>query len=260
MDSFKNIPLYPQNDKSFLEHFEGVFDSVYIGFLPFFTINDRNFNNFDYKKAVEVTLEQARMQDDIFNNIEASNATIHIRNVSYPSDEEILAHGKIVPWFDVLNSAGLASKSDLYKALKTSIGAYNENYARPDLAKKLDRFTRTAQVWQPGEGHYDVLTLVKIYNSFRLLGITHIIVEDEFLETRKELILDNITHEKFIEEISGKDYYIYSADQSILFSIDWDSFFFIICSSSSKIARIIEQEEFDGFFASSITTHTWEDN
>lgn len=258
MNPFKNIPLYPQDDKPFLEHFKGVFDSVYICFLPFFTLNDRNSNNFDFKNSVEVTLEQARMLDDIFSNIQASNATIHIRNVKYPTDYEILAQGRIVPWFDVLNHAGLASNSDLYKALKISIGAYHYNCTRPDLAKKLEGFTRTAQVWQPGEGHYDVFTLVKIYNSFRLLGIKHIIVEDEFLETRKELFLDKITQEKFLEEIGGKDYYIYSADQSILFSIDWDSFFFIICSSPSKIARIIKQQEFDGFYASSITTHTWE--
>lgn len=259
MDPFKEQKFYPQDDNQpFLEYFSSVFNTVYIGFFSFFTIRDNNFENYNFNKSVKITLEQARKQDQNFEKIKATNAIIYSRNVNYPSNDEILRKGTIVSWLDVKNGSGLASNSDLYKALKTSIGAYNEDYSRPALAKKLEQFTKDTQVWAPGEGQYDVLTLRKIYNSFILLGKRHIIVEDEFLESRKELILGELTPEEFIEQISGKDYYIYSADQSLLFSLDWDSFFFIICYSSPSVAQIVEKQNFEGFFANSKTIHRWE--
>jgi hypothetical protein len=261
MDHFNDKMLYPQDEnKSFLEHFDGLYSTVYLSLFPFFIIKDKDFEKYDFKKSVEITFEQARKQDDIFEKLEESNATIYTTNIDYPSDEEILNQGIIVPWLDVRNGAGLSSDSDLYKALKTSIGAYNKDYSRPDLAKKLEQFTKVAQVWEPGEGQYDILTLRKIYNSFKSLGIRHIIVVDEFFVTRKELMLDQIALEKFTEEIGGKDYYIYSADKSILFSLDWDSFFFIICYSSASTGKIIDAQNFEGFFANSATTHGWELN
>ena len=259
MDPFKEQKFYPQDhDQPFLEYFDSVFNTVYIGLFPFFTIRDKDCEKYDFNKSVEITLEQARKQDRNFEKLKATNATIYSRNVKYPTNEEILEQGTVVSWLDVKNGAGLASNSDLYKGLKTSIGAYNKDYSRPDLAKRLDQFTKKTQVWAPAEGQYDVITLRKIYNSFILLGKRHIIVEDEFLESRKELMLGELTPEEFIEEISGKDYYIYSADQSLLFSLDWDSFFFIICYSSPSVEQVVEKQDFEGFFANFNTTHNWE--
>jgi hypothetical protein len=259
MDPFNDQIFYPQDDNQpFLEHFGSVFNRVYLSFFPFFTVEDQDIQEYDFNKSVEITLEQARKQDHNLEKIKATNATIYSRNVNYPSDYEILKQGRTVSWLNVREGAGLATNSELNKALKTSIGAYNKDIRRPDLAEKLEIFIRKAQVWTPGEGQYDVLTLRKIYNSFILLGKRHIIVEDEFLETRKELMLGEITREKFIEEISGKDYFIYSADRSVLFSLDWDSFFFIICYSSPCMDKIIEEQHFEGFFADSKTTHRWE--
>jgi hypothetical protein len=259
MDPFKEQKFYPRDDNQpFLEYFGSVFNTVYIGLFSFFTIRDNDFEKYNFNKSVKTTLEQARKQDHNFEKLNSTNATIYSRNVNYPSNDEILGQGTIVTWLDVKNGSGLATNSDLYKALKTSIGAYNEDYSRPDLAKKLEQFTKDTQVWAPGEGQYDVITLRKIYNSFVLLGKRHIIVEDEFLESRKELMLGELTPEEFIEQISGKDYYIYSADHSLLFSLDWDSFFFIICYSSPSVAQIIEGQGFEGFFANFKTTHNWE--
>lgn len=105
--------------------------------------------------------------------MEATGATIYSRNSCYPEENEILQQGMIVTWEGVRDGAGLIGNSDLYKALKTTIGAYNENFSRPDLAIKLQRFVQKAQIWLPGEGQFDVLTLRKIYNCFVLLEHTH---------------------------------------------------------------------------------------
>ena len=256
MDPFSDQELYPQYDRMFLDHFKGLFDSVFVGFFPFFKIQD--FNASDYRKSLEISLEDARNQDEVFRNITATNATIYTRNTNYPSEKEISTKGTIVTWAVVRKGAGFNSNSELCKALKTSIGAYNLEFARPDLAKKLETFVKKAKLWVPGEGAFDVLTSLKIYHTFVSLGKKFIVIVDEHYQTKRELNLNDLTAEEFTQEIGGKDYYIYSADKSILFSVDWDSFFFLICSTSTLLKRIIESQEFEGFFAGPMTTHGWE--
>jgi len=39
-DPFNQQQLYPPYDQSFLEHFSSVFDSVFLGFFPFFKLKD----------------------------------------------------------------------------------------------------------------------------------------------------------------------------------------------------------------------------
>lgn len=258
IDPCKQQRLYPTYDQSFLEHFSSVYDSVFLGFFPFFKLKDRGAEGKAFSKSVETSLEDVRKQDETFKKMEATGATIYSRNPCYPEEHEISQQGIIVTWEDVRDGAGLIGNSDLYKALKTTIGAYNEDFSRPDLAIKLQRFVQKAQIWLPGEGQFDVLTLRKIYNCFVLLEHTHIIVEDEFHETCEEYNLGLLTVEKFIEAIGGKDYYIYSRDKSILFSVDWDSFFFIVCSTSPIITKIIADQNIEGFFADALTTHSWE--
>lgn len=258
IDHFKEQSLYPNYDQTFLEHFNGVFDAVFICFSPFFKVSVGGDEDHTFSKSVEISLEELRKRDETFKKVEAKGATIYSRNLAYPKKQEILAQGTIVPWDEVRNSAGLNGKSELYKALKTSIGAYNNDYSRPDLAKKLQKFVQEAKIWVPGEGEFDVLTLKKIYNSFISLNKTLIIVEDEFHQTYTEYDLDNLTVDKFIESVGGKDYYIYSKDKTILFSMDWDSFYFIICSTSAIIKKIIADQYFEGFIADSFTTPCWE--
>lgn len=190
--------------------------------------------------------------------MEDKGAIIYYRNLAYHKKQQILTQGTIVPWEEVRNGAGLNGNSELYKALKTSVGAYNNNYSRPDQSRKLQKFLQEAKIWEPGEGEFDVLTLKKIYNCFISLNKTLIIVEDEFHETYTEYDLDYLTVEKFIESVGGKDYYIYSKDKTILFSMDWDSFFFIICSTSAIIKKISADQHFEGFLADIFTTPCWE--
>lgn len=258
IDRFKEQSLYPDYDQTFLAHFKGIFDEVFICFSPFFKLSVGADEDNTFSKSIEISLEELRKRDQTFKKVEAKGATIYARNLAYPKMQEILAHGTIVPWAGVSNNAGLNGNSELYKALKTSIGAYNSNFSRPDLAKQLQDFVEEAKIWKPGEGEFDVLTLKKIYNSFISLNKTEIIVEDEFHETYTAYDLGKLTVEKFIESIGGKDYYIYSKDKTILFSVDWDSFYFIICSTSAIIEKIVADQHFEGFLADIFTTPCWE--
>ena len=56
----------------------------------------------------------------------------------YPSNEEILQHGKPVLWKRVMLDCSLNNLKELSIALKTSIGALNKRYAMPHLANKLN--------------------------------------------------------------------------------------------------------------------------
>lgn len=257
MNIFEKQQFYTY-DVPFQMHFAGLFDSVFISWFPFFKIACKPGKTSSFKKSFEISLDDIRAIDPIFNKIQASNAVIYTSNKDYPERSVILTHGQEVSWNEVKTGAGFQNFSELYKALKTSIGAYNHAFSRRGLAERLQTFLEKEQFWQPGEGAFDPITLRKIYSSFMILGKPNIIVEDEFLETKRELYLPSLTIDEFAEEIGGKDYYIYDIDRSLLFVTEWDSFFHLICSSSENVERIVSDLRFEGFYADSTTIHGWE--
>jgi hypothetical protein len=90
------------------------------------------------------------------------------------------------------------------------------------------------------------------------LGKTEIVVADEFYESEKELNLNCISLKEFVEKVEYKDYYIYAKDKSILFTIEWDSFFYLICSNKKTVDEFLKYSKIEGFFCTSETKHTWE--
>ncbi|WP_207426650.1 DUF2711 family protein [Pedobacter sp. SYSU D00535] len=257
MDIFKEQKLYTY-EEPFKKHFSGAFDWVFISWFPFFKIKTHTDNGGSFKKSVEISLEEARAKDPIYEKIQATNAVIYAHNESYPGKSEILQHGQEVSWADIKIKAGMNSYSDVYKALKTSIGAYNKAFARPDLEENLELFLQKEAIWQPGEGSFDPRTLKKIYSLFKTFTSPHIVVEDEFFDSKKELDLSRLTVEDFVEEIGGRDYYIYDVEKSLFFATEWDSFFHLICSSSPIIRSAVTELGFEGFFADTATRHGWE--
>lgn len=251
--------LYPYYDISIKEHYKSLKYSVFITFLPFFKISNKQYQETNYQKSQQISLEEARAKNENYNRIQATNAIIYsYDNKNYPKDEEILKQGQIVTWDFIRINAGFKSYSEIYKALKTSIGAYNKAHVRDDLNKKLKTFVAKEQIWVPAEGAFDVITLTQIYHSFIHFNKFNIIVQDEFYHQTKELNLENLSMSDFINAIGGKDYYIYASDKSLLFTIEWDSFFFLICSDSNLLPDVISHASLEGFYANNSTTHAWE--
>lgn len=261
MDIFKEHKLYPNEEDSLLSNFEGFYDYVFVAFLPFFRIKGDNSEKISVQKSHQISLEEFKAGDEVFGNLPNFNADIYsYENDKYPEDEMIFENAEIVSWKEVKIGANFNDYAELYKALKTSIGSYRKAFERVNLREKLNDFTEREKIFHPSEGNFEVLSKIEIYNALKILGKNEIIVIDEFYENKKELNLNLISLKEFVEQIEYKDYYIYAKDKSLLFSIDWDSFFYLICSDEKTLDEILRKSKIEGFFCTSETKHNWEWN
>jgi hypothetical protein len=111
-------------------HFAGTYDEVMIAFLPF------------YDRQVDGTL----------------------------TEQEIHQTVKTISWETIRVEAGFQDLSELYNALKTTIGSVRPIFATPDLAVQLNDYLERTGIQAPVEGAYDTFVKVAIYQTFHLLG------------------------------------------------------------------------------------------
>jgi len=254
-DIFTKNDIYPHEGK-IKDHFKGLYESVFIAFLPFFKI--------DGKQAVQtlqkLTFEEAKQKIDVLKNISTINANIYTHSLdNFPSSKEIIEKGKVVSWEEISRDSGLADNSELNKALRTSIGALRRTFQRPDLEEKLNNYTTSQSIWHPIEGRFDLLSKVAIYKTFRLFNKNKIIAMNSYYETPGKVFeLDQLTDNEFAEKIGGQDYYLYAMDKELLFAVEWDSFFFLIATSTEKMKKITSENLFEGFLCNEKTEHDWE--
>lgn len=64
IDHFKEQSLYPNYDQTFLGHFNGIFEAVFLCFSPFFKVSVRCDESNNFSKSVEISLEELRKQDE----------------------------------------------------------------------------------------------------------------------------------------------------------------------------------------------------
>lgn len=258
MDIFEEHKLYPNEEDSILGNFAGFYDSVFVAFLPFFRLNKHNLEKLSVQKSHQISLEEFKAEDEVFGNLPDFNADIYsYENDNYPEDEDIFENGEIVSWEEVKIGANFRDYSELYKALKTSIGSYRKVFERVDLRDRLNEFTEKEKIFHPSEGNFEVLSKIEIYNALKNLGKNEIVVIDEFYESEELFNLNSISLKEFVEKIHQKDYYIYPKDKSILFSVEWDSFFYLICSNKQTIDKILGNSRIEGFFCNKETKHNW---
>lgn len=259
MDIFREHKLYPNEEESILSNFEGFYDCAFIAYLPFFRFKEHNLEKVSVQKSHRISFEELKADDEVFSKLSNLNADIYsYENNEYPEDDTIFENAEIVSWQEVKVGANFNNYAELYKALKTSIGSYRKVFERIDLREKLNAFTEKEQIFHPSEGNFDVLSKIEIYNALKSLDKNEIIVVDEFYDSEKELNLNLINLKEFIEKVEYRDFYIYAKDKSILFTIDWDSFFYIICSDKKTIDEILQKSKIEGFFCTNKTKHTWE--
>ncbi|WP_418360319.1 DUF2711 family protein [Sphingobacterium detergens] len=157
-----------------------------------------------------------------------------------------------------MNGSTLTDYAELNIAIRTSIGGLNRNFTRPELMEKLNNYTDSESIYHPTEGAFGMLSKMDIYKAFKLLGKKQIMITDEFYENTTTVDLDQLTEYEFCDEIGGKDYYLYSADKETLFTIEWDSFFFLIATDQNKMDQLIASNLFEGVFCNDNTDHYWE--
>jgi Protein of unknown function (DUF2711) len=257
-DIFSDYKIYPHEGK-IKDHFKDFYETAFVAFLPFFKVDRELSDNTNFKKSKQITHEEARQELDILKDIPPFNADIFsYSNKDFPTDQEIFDSGQSISWDAVAKGSGLKNNSELNKALRTSIGALRQVFRRPELTEKLNKFTDDQNIWHPTEGSFDTFSKIAIYKTFKLLGKNKIVVTDEFYETTSIIELDTITEFELTEKVSYKDYYLYSTDKELLFTIEWDSFFFLIVTDNEKMKQIIEAKLFEGFLCNENTEHTWD--
>jgi hypothetical protein len=99
---------------------------------------------------------------------------------------------------------------------------------------------------------------MKIFNAFQILNKKKIVIEEEFRLNKREVDITIINQKHFAEAVYAKDYFIYDIDKEVLFAIDWDDFFFLICSNRKNIETIVNSLSFEGFYCGHRTEAAWE--
>jgi len=245
---------YPKEHTPLKVHFSSVTD-VFIGLIPFFR-TDKKTNTTKCSKEI-ITYEQLQDQIDLFKNIKTPNATIYSTNSEYPNDDEVIKSGKKISWNQIITNTSIDSYKELNKALMTSIGAYTKKLRRHDLLKILTDYTQENNIWHPTEGTFGPLIMQDIYKVLKHNKIDEIIIQDEHGEEFKNINLKTNNQNEFINKIFYKDYFIYSDDDSIQFTIGWDYYFFFIAIDSRIINKNSIENHFEGFWASDTDTHLW---
>lgn len=259
MDIFADKRLHPGHDTPIKQHYQDYFDTVFIAFSPFFRLNNNSFLKEGHQKSKQISFEQAQAANEIFHKMPKPAADIYsYDNENYPYDNNIYAKAEQVLWQDIKESCGFKSFGDINKALKTSIGAYRNIFKRPDLAETLSGFTTSNQIYYPTEGHFEVLSKKLIFKAFHLFDKTKLIVEEEFCLNKKEIDISTITEKEFVETVNFKDYFIHDTDRKLLFAVDWDDFFFLICSSKQIVESLVSTLNFEGFYCDDTTEAAWE--
>jgi len=249
--------IYPTEGQIIL-HFQDFYDSVFVAFMPFIEIEGEKMIHSRLSQSIQITPEEARKDLQFLEDTPLLNASIYSQNKDYPTEKEIFEHGKPISWDTIKKGAGFSGFSEINKALETSIGALNSAFSKPELYDQLTRYATKQNYWHPTEGEFNTLSKVAIYKAFKLLDQHKICVIDKFYERRSILDLDSLTIHDFVQEIGNDDYYIYSVDKELLFTIDWDSFFFLIASSQENMNQIIEAKLVEGFLCDENTEHAWD--
>lgn len=259
MDIFKEKKFYPDYEEPILSHFKDFYNSAFAAFLPFFNLENNQIENPSVQKSQQISYEQLKSEMKEFANIPEFKAKIFsYENEDYPDEKTIVENGEIRTWKQIKEEAKFNDFSEINKALRTSIGSLLQDFERVDLAEKLNSYTNAQKIFHPVEGNFSPLVKIKIYNSLKQADKNEIVVVEEFSEIEREINLASITVEEFVEKVKSQDYYIYAKDKSVLFTIDWDSFFFLICSNQLLLNEIIEAGNFEGFFCTETTVHNWD--
>lgn len=255
MNIFTNDNIYPNEEIPVMEHFSEFYDSVFIAFLPFIRMNNDSGSE-SFKASEQITVEQAKAEIKELEPLKLENVEIFSSNKDYPKEKEIYENGSKVIWQEIVSKTKLSNNTELNRALKTSIGAYHKKLERQDLLKRLNEYTDLEKIWHPTEGGFDVYAKQEIFRTFKHYNLNKIIAVDEFFDDSIELDLKELTELEFIEKVDYKKYYIYSSDKEILFTIEWDSYFYLIAVNGNKIEYI--KNQFEGFIADKKTTHLWD--
>ena len=215
--------IYPAYDTPLLEAYGGAFESVYVILHPFVS-----------------------MPDDL----------AWLATKQYPGDQQILSAGAKYTWAEVVSKTRLGTCARLNQALLTSIGSINEDLRDYTASGALKNFLESGSIWMPGEGRFEPLLQMDFLNAFEAEERGELVFVPEFPATDPVQRL-NVQGLKRREESFPNRGTLSAADESFLFTVDWDSFFTLFYGPREFVAEVVRRNSLEGFFATPTTEHTW---
>ncbi len=208
-------------DEKILEYYKGQFECVFVLLHPFI-------------KPIELSIER-------------------FCPAEWPSKKELIEGCEAISWKRILEITGLVNISDIDIGLRTSISGLNKELVNKDYASCLKKVCDKKNIVYPSEGEFSPLIENKIFNSIKHLGHEWLWVGDEFASERKLMWIDDLLEKNEIPSHGC----IFTHDHSLLVTTHWDSHCSFLCSSKETVERILEIDDFEGFYCTEKTEVYW---
>ena len=171
----------------------------------------------------------------------------------WPTKFEVLDHCEPITWHRILEMTELTCLEQIDVGLRTSILALNTEKANELFASSLIALSETKNIIHPTEGQLPPLLENRIFNAIKLLGFEWLWVGDEFGTERKLHWIDDLMSS---DEVPSHGC-IFTPDHRILITTHWDSHCSFLCSSRDWIEKILEVDNFEGFYCTENTEVYW---
>lgn len=173
----------------------------------------------------------------------------------YPSNEDILKQSKPVSWEKVMHHSGLTTLSELAIALQTSISALKKEYAREDLAEKLNSSFKSG-LYYPDEDCTSVFLINNLLKVLSSKGARHLSYFDPILDKSGILEIKNLTPLE-VCDFSLKEIIITDINMDFAFMNVYDSFTTLLMAKDENINDIVQSMNWEAIICDKKTYINW---
>ena len=173
----------------------------------------------------------------------------------YPTDAEILLSGKPVSWETIVHQSGLRNIEELAIALKTSIGALRKEYAREDLADKLNSSIKS-DLYYPNEDFPTVFLVNDLLTVLSSKGAKSFSFSDPIQDKSGNVDFKNLDPSK-VSELAQNEVIIADEHLDYAFMNVFDSFITIIMAKDFSINDIVKSMKWKALECNKNTNINW---
>ncbi len=253
----------PAGDGPWLTFYGGAYDAAFVAVHPFYTIPGHQSREYAPRT---VHIKRSALGADLSGSqlVAAADqiAGAHCLGRLDPSLVDGLAKqsGCQVTWKQLGSQVGLDTLGAVNRALCTSIGSLRAEFADPDGARRLARYCDTHAVFIPSDGRFQPVMQRAIARLFRESGVNMVEAAAEFDETGRQLLPATLDADGPWDDETGvpkNTTRLFATDRSLLVTVEWDSFFTLICGRAERLAHVPVADLFDGFWCDASTSNSW---
>lgn len=173
----------------------------------------------------------------------------------YPSNRDILDVGRSVSWNKIVLESHLKNYKELELALETSIGALNHNFARNDLAERLNAALRTG-IYYPAEDCISVFLLDRMLKVLGSKGAGEIYFSEPIFDDKRRLRIADTTPME-ICNLSTAECMIVDEYTEFGFLSIYDSFYTVFFAKENDISEVIQVMNCEAIICNKEMTLNW---